>query len=323
MSVLGNTFLTYGAVGNREDLADIIYEISPEDTPFMSSIGRATATATLFEWQTDALAAPNPANAYLQGDDITTFDAVNPTVRVGNRTQISRKTAIVSGTQEVVDKAGKGSEIAYQMTKKSKELKRDMETILIGNPQGAVTGTSAVPPQTASMLAWVKTNVDFGVGGVNPTWASGAPPLPRTDGTARTFTETILKNVLGLVWTNSGQQPSLLLVGPHNKGVVSGFAGIATRMRDVGSKQKAEIIGAADLYVGDFSTVSVVADRFQRERDAWVINPKMAAVAYLRPFQTEPLAKTGDAQKRLILVEYGLKVNAESAFGLAADLTTT
>lgn len=320
MGIVTNTFLTYGAIGNREDLSDVIYNIAPEDTPFMSSIGRATANATLFEWQTDTL-SPAAANAQLQGDDITTFDAVTPTVRVGNRTQISRKTAIVSGTQEVVDKAGRGSEISYQMAKKSKELKRDMEFIMLGSPQGAVTGAAGTAPTTASMLAWVKTNTDIGATGVDPVYASGAPPAPRTDGTQRAFTETILKNVLAKVWT-SGGNPTLLFVGPKNKGVVSGFAGIATRMRDVGSKQQAQIIGAADIYVGDFSTVSVIADRFQRERDAWVIDPKMAAVAYLRPFGAKPLAVTGDAEKRLLLVEWGLKVNNEAAHGLAADLTT-
>lgn len=318
MAVAGGTFLTYSAVGDREDLSNIIYNISPWETPFMTAIGRATASATLFEWQTDALAAPNLANAQLQGDDITTYDSVNPTVRVGNRTQISRKTAVISGTQEKVDKAGRGSEMAYQMAKKSKELKRDMESIVL-NPQGAVAGTSTTAPTTASMQAWLKSNVSMGVGGVNPAWTSGAPPAARTDGTQATFTEAMLKTVLTSVFT-SGGEPTLLLVGPIHKGVVSGFAGIATRMRDVASRQQAQIIGAADIYVGDFSTVSVVADRFQRERDAWVIQPNMAAMAYLRPFAQTPLATTGDAEKRLLIVEFGLKVNNEAAHGLAADL---
>lgn len=319
MPTLAGTFFTYGAIGNREDLSDMIYNIAPEETPFMTAIGRSTANATLFEWQTDTLAAP-AVNTQLEGDDIQSFAAVVPTVRVGNRCQISRKTAIVSGTQEVVSKAGRSSEIAYQMTNRSKELKRDMEFALIGNPSGANAGAAGTARVTASMLAWIKTNVDMGTGGVNPAWPSGAPTAARTDGTQRAFTETILKNVLALTWT-SGGNPTMLLVGGTQKGVVSGFAGIATRMRDVASKSSAQIIGSADVYVGDFSTVSIVADRFQRNRDAWVIDPKMASVAYLRPFQTIPLAKTGDTEKRLLQVEFGLKVNNEAAFGLAADLT--
>lgn len=320
MAIATNTFTTFSAIGNREDLADTISNISPEDTPFMSSIGKTTADATYTEWQTDALAAADNTNAQLQGDDVTTYDAVTPTIRVGNRTQISRKTAVVSGTQERVDKAGRKSEMAYQLSKKSAELKRDMETILIGTAQAAVTGATGTAPKTAAMLSWIKTNVDMGASGVNPAWTSGAPSAARTDGTARTFTETLLKNVLQLCFT-AGAQPTTIMLGPSHKGTFSAFSGIATRFRDVGSKQQAQIIGAADIYVGDFGEYAVVPNRFQRERDCWVLDPKMAAVAYLRPFMKKQLATTGDAEKNMLLVEYALKVKNEAAFGLVADLT--
>jgi hypothetical protein len=150
----------------------------------------------------------------------------------------------------------------------------------------------------------------------------GYPNAGRTDGTQRTFTETILKDVIKKVWTEGGT-PKILMVGPHNKTVVSGFAGIgATRFNVQGAKPSV-IIGAADIYVSDFGNVSVVANRFQRERDAFVLDPEYAAVAYLRNFRTETLAKTGDSEKRMILVEYGLKVKTEKAHGIAADLTTS
>lgn len=319
MAIATGTFTTFTAIGNREDLADIIYNISPEETPFMNNIGRSTCDATLFEWQTDSLSAA-AANAQLQGDDLTTYDSVTVTVRVGNRTQISRKSAVVSGTQERVDKAGRKSEMNYQIAKKSSELKRDIEFVLL-NPQGGVTGSAAVAPTTASMQAWIKTNVNMGATGVNPNWTSGVPAAAnvRTDGTPRSFTEIILKSVLAQCFT-SGANPTILMVGPTQKGVVSGFAGIATRFRDVNSRQTAQIIGAADVYVGDFSTVNVVPNRFQRDRDAWVLDPKMASVAYLRTFQKKALATTGDAEKVMLLAEYGLKVNNEAAHGLAADL---
>jgi len=322
MAIVTNTFLTYSAVGNREDLSDMIYNIAPTDTPFMSNIGTAKANATLFEWQTDTLAAA-AANAQLQGDDVTTFTAVAATSRIANRTQISRKTVVVSGTQDAVDKAGRKRELAYQLALRAKELKRDMEYVLIGSNQAGVTGNSTTAPVTASLLAFLKSNINFDTtAGVNPTYTSGVPNLPRTDGTVRTFTETILKDVLQKVYT-SGGDPTVVMVGPVNKQRVSGFAGIATRFRDVPAGKQAQIIGAADIYVGDFGELSIVPNRFQRERDAFVLDPNFAAVSYLRPFQQIELAKTGDAEKRLLLVEYGLKVMNEGAHGLAADLVTS
>jgi hypothetical protein len=311
--------MSFQAIGNREDLANAIYNISPTETPFMNSIGRDTASATLTEWQTDAL-SPAAANAQLQGDDITAFDTVTPTVRVGNRTQISRKTAIVSGTQDAVDKAGRpGKEMSYQLAKKAKELKRDMEFQMVGLNQAGTAAALAVAPLLASLPVWIKTNTDLGATGANSTYTSGVPTPARTDGTQRAFTETILKNVLSLCFQN-GAEPTILMVGAAQKAVVSGFSGVATRFRDVGSRSQAQIIGAADVYVGDFATLNVVPNRFQRNRDAILVDTKMAKTAYLRSFETVPLAKTGDTTKMLIQAEYTLKVLNEAAFGLAADL---
>ena len=323
MAIVTNTFLTFSAIGNREDLANTISNISPENTPFMSNIGKGKASATLTEWQTDALAAA-AANAQLQGDEMT-FTAVTPTVRVGNRTMISRKTVVVSGTQDAVDSAGRARELSYQMVKMSKELKRDMEYNIIGVNQGGVTGDSTTAPKTASLTAWIKTNVAKASGtGANPDWTSGVPAAAnvRSDGTVRAFTETILKAALSLCFT-AGAEPSILMTGPYNKGVVSSFSGIATRFRDVSAGKQAQIIGAADVYVGDFGELKVVPNRFQRERDAWILDPKMAAVLFLRPFQSIDLAKTGDAEKKAILAEYALKVSNEAAHGLCADLATS
>lgn len=319
MAIQTNTFTTFSAIGMRENLSDIIYNISPTETPGMNSIGRTTADATLFEWQNDSLASASTSNAQLQGDDLAgTADAVTPTVRVGNRTQISRKSVVISGTEERVNKAGRKSELGYQIAKKSAELKRDMEAILFYNQAGAA-GNGTTAPTTATMGAWIKTNTSKGVSGVDPTYTSGVPNLPRTDGTARSFTETILKTVLQSVFT-SGGDPKILMVAPAIKSEVSAFTGIATRYRDVNSKDQAQIIGAADVYVGDFSTVMVVPNRFQRASDGWVLDPKYLSVAYLRPFATKELATTGDAEKRMLIVEYGLKVNSEAAQGLCADL---
>jgi len=321
MTIATNTFLTYSAKGIREDLSNVITNIAPEETPFMSNIGRETVTNTLFEFQTDTLAAA-AANAQLEGDDVGTYDAVVATVRVQNYCQISRKTIVLSATEEVVNKAGRRSELAYQIAKRGSELKRDQEFIMLQNT-GAVAGDSTTARKTASLLAFLKTNIDFDTtNGVNPTYTT-LPNAARTDGTVRTFTETILKNVIQKVWT-AGGTPKILMVGPVNKQRVSGFTGIASSRFNIdGGAKPATLVGAVDLYVSDFGNVAVIANRFQRERDAFVLDPDYAKMTVLRPYQQIELAKTGDADKRMLLVEYGLKILAENAHGLAADLVTS
>ena len=320
MAIVTNTFTRYSAVGIREDLSNVIYNISPEETPFISNISRENMKNTYFEWQTDALAAASASNAALEGDDVSSFQAVTPTARVGNYTQISTKNVIISGTLEAVDKAGRRSELTYQLAKMGAELKRDMESALLAN-QAAVAGNTTTARRTAGLPAWLTSNTDFGTGGADPTVGS-TPTAARTDGTQRAFTETLLKNVVAEVW-NSGGTPKMLMVGSFNKQAASAFAGIATKFRDVPAGQQAQIIGAADVYVSDFGTINIVPNRFQRARDAFVVDPEYASLAILRPIQQTELAKTGDAEKRLMLVEYGLKVSNQAAHGIVADLTTS
>lgn len=322
MALVSGTATRYDMAGLREDLSDIIYNISPEDTPFMSGAGRgAAANQTLVEWQTDSLAAADGTNAQLEGDDAA-FTTPAATVRVGNYTQISRKTLVLSGTLEAVDKAGRRSELAYQIAKRGKELKRDMETIFL-RAQAGVAGDVSTARTLAGINAWLKTNTDEGAGGGDPTYTSGVPGAVRTDGTQRAFTETILKSVIQSVWTNGGD-PQVLMVGPVNKQVVSGFSGIATRNFDLSnvSPRPTAIIASADVYVSDFGVLRVIPNRFQRERDAWVLDFSLVAARFLRGMRTEPLAKTGDAEKRLMLAEYTLQVKQEAGLGLAADLNT-
>ena len=326
MSQTANTFDTFAAKGIRESLSNVIYNISPEETPFMSNIGRENVKNTYFEWQTDSLAAASTTNAQVEGDDVSSYDSTAATTRIGNYTQVSRKTVLISGTLESVDKAGRRSELAYQLAKRSAELKRDMESIMLTNQAAAAgsAGVSTALRKTGSLLAFLKSNTDKGTGGADPVYTA-KPDATRTDATdanLRTFSETILKSVIQKVWA-AGGTPKILMVGPVNKQRVSGFAGIAEIRREVTGNKPGVIIGAADVYVSDFGAVSVVPNRFQRERDAFVLDPEYASVAFLRPFQTVELAKTGDAEKRMILVEWGLKVNTEAAHGLAADLTTT
>ena len=317
MAVPSNTFQAHTAIGMREDLSDMIYDISPKDTPIMSSIGKSKATAVNHEWQTDSLAAATTANAQVEGDDATAA-VIAPTIRLGNRTQIVAKTIQVSGTLEAVDKAGRKSEKAYQLAKASAEIKRDIETIITAN-QGQSAGTASTARTMGSLLSWIKTNTNKSSGttaGVDPTTIGVST---RVDGTTRTFTETILKDVVQKVFS-SGGTPAALFVGPALKQVVSSFGGIAETRYNVKGDAPTTIIGAADVYVSDFGNISIVPSRFMRARDALVLDPEYAALAYLRPFQTNDLAKTGDSDKTQILAELTLEVRNEAAHGGAFDL---
>jgi hypothetical protein len=314
------TYQTYTAIGQRDDLSDVIYDISPTDTPVMSTLARGKATAVYHEWQTDSLAAATTANAAVEGADAS--DAtMSPTVRLGNYTQIVQKTIKISGTLDSVDKAGRKSEKAYQLSKASAELKRDIETILCAN-QGQSAGNASTARTMGGLLSWIKTNTSKSSGttaGVDPTTIGVST---RTDGTQRAFTETILKDVIQKVYS-SGGNPKILLVGPFQKQAVSSFAGIAAQRYMAPSNEPTTIIGAADVYLSDFGSISTVPSRFMRARDALVIDPEYAAVAYLRPFATNELAKAGDAEKTQILAELTLEMRNEAAHGIAADLSTS
>jgi len=313
------TYQTYQSVGNREDLTDMIYDISPTETPFMSSIGKTKATATFHEWQTDSLADATVNNAAVEGADASSA-TLSPTTRVGNRTQISQKTIQIAGTEETVDKAGRKSEKAYQLAKASSELKRDMEKIMLAN-QAATAGDSTTARTLGSLQAWLNTNAVLGAGGV----AGSLGTTARVSGTDAAFTETMLKTAVKSAYTNGGN-PTVLMVSPTQKQVVSTFAGIAEQRYAAPANKQTTIVGAADVYLSDFGTLSVVPNRFttpdadDNGEQAFVLDPEYAAVAFLRPFQTNELAKTGDSEKTQLLVEYTLEVKNEAAHAIIADL---
>ena len=312
------TYQTYTAIGQREDLTDVIYNISPTDTPMMSSIGKTKATAVYHEWQTDSLASA-ALNVTVEGataSDIT----ISPTTRVGNRCQISQKTIKISNTLQAVDKAGRKSEKAYNLAKASAEIKRDMELTLLSN-QVATNGNSSTARAAGGLQAWLATNYSGGTSGV----AGASGTTARTNGTNRTFTEAILQTVVKSVYT-AGGNPKILMVTPAHKQTVSAFAGIAAQRYMAPSNAPTTIIGAADVYLSDFGTLSVVPSRYMNSTNsaddvAFVLDPDMAAVAYLRPFQTNELAVTGDAESTQLLAEFTLEVKNEAAHGIIADLT--
>jgi hypothetical protein len=319
MAVVANTFQTYAAKGIREELSDVISRVAMEETPFISNAGKKSVSNTFFEWQQQDLASVDLNNAHVEGDD-TSYSAVTPTVRVGNYTQIMKKTFLISETEEKVRKAGRASEINYQKILKGLEIRRDAEAILLSNQAAAAGDATTNPRKTGSVLAFIKTNTNLGAGGANPTYTN-IPTATRTDGTQRAFTEVQVKDVLQQLYKN-GAKTDMVMVGPVNKQRFSTFAGIAQLRTETG-KKAATIVGAADVYLGDFGPVSIVPNAFQRERDALFIDTDYVSISTLRPYQCEEMAKTGDARKFLCLAEWGLCVDNERGLGGVFDLTTT
>jgi len=316
-------FRTYTAIGQREDLSNTIYNIAPTETPVVSSIGKTKATATYHEWQTDDLAAASAAGLIEGADASGASDT--PTTRVGNRTQIQGKTVHISGTLDAVDKAGRKTETAYQLAKAGQELKRDMEKTILGNV-GQTNGAAGSSARLlGSIQTWLKSNFVTMTDGVAPTTSDGVNT--RTEGTSTSaFTEAKLKECVKSCFENGGN-PTILVVPPTQKQVVSGFPGIAEqRYAAPTSGKQTTIMGAADVYLSDFGTLSVVPDRFMTAdtspaaEQALVLDPSMASIATLRPFQSNLLAKSGDSEKHQMLVEYTLQVSNEKAHGIVADL---
>ncbi len=310
-----NTYSTNDMAGIREDLSDIIYDVSPTETPFLSLAGRSEATNTYHEWQVDSLAAA-ATNYVIEGDDATT-DAGTATTRRGNYTNISDKVARVTGTARAVNAAGRADEMDYQVLKRAKELKRDMETVLLAN-NARVSGDDTTARECAGVPAWLFTNTDFGAGGADGT---GDGTDARTDGTQRAFTEDQVKTVMQLVWEQGGM-PDVLMTGSFNRQIASSFTGGKSGFQKAEDKT---LHATYDVYESDFGQLKMIPNRFQRSRDAFVLQSDMWKVAFMpgRNMATTDLAKTGDTDRKQILAEYTLEACNEKANGMIADLTTS
>lgn len=322
MTVPTNTVTSHSTIGNREDLTDMIYDISPTETPFMNGIARDSAKAVFHEWQTDVLEAA-AANRAIEGDDPTakTFAA---TTRVGNYCQISQKTVIVSGTASAIDQAGRADELAYQVAKRGKELKRDMEFALTQN-QASSAGGAGTARSLASLESWLatnKTSLGTGTAQTTPGYASGVVAAPTDSSVAGTFTKASLDAIIKECWTQGGD-PTVIMVGPHNRTVVSGFTGISTLETRADGGADVTLVGAVDFYKSNFGILKVVPNRFQRDKTAFVLDMDYWCVSFLRPMQLNPLAKTGDSEKRQMLCEYTLKAKNEASSGKITDLVTS
>ena len=313
-----NAVVTYTTVGNREDLIDKVFMISPSDTPFTSAIAKTGADGVYHEWQTDALRAPTANNAKVEGADAT-YGAQTPTVRIGNRTQIVGDTFSVSNTQEAVKKAGP-KEVARLSAKKSVELKKDIEASCLASTT-SVAGSTVVARTLRGCAGWIATNYVGGVGGAAPVPPTNTPPAP---GTPAAFTEPMLKNVLRLAY-EAGGNVSQVHMRPVDKVLSSAFAGNATRMQSVEGSGKSAILQTAyAVYASDFGNVSMIPNRVMSaiaDKAVYAIDTSMWALATLRGFEKTELAQIGDARNWQIIWEGTLEARNEASSGQIRDLT--
>lgn len=326
MTVVSGTLQTYDRVGNREDLEDVVYNISPKDTPLVSMIPSTNVTATRHEWQTDTLRAP-AANAQVEGDDFA-FQTKAPSVRVANFTQIASDTLIVSATQEKVDKAGRSSELGYQLAKMGAEIKKDVELSLVSNV-GSAVGSATVGRVSAGFPAWVTsantTNALRGATGSSGGFNSGTGLVTAaTNGSQRAFTKTLLDTAISTCY-NAGGNPTTVMVSPYNKRVFSSFMSDTNvaQQRSAANGKKTAIVAAADMYLSDFGELAVIPNRVMlnasASRNVLVIDPDFVARGVLRSMRTEKLAKTGDGEKRAVLTEFCFVMKNELASTVIAD----
>lgn len=323
MAIVANTFQTTSAVGNREELSDVVSRITPEDTPIYSMIEKVSFKSTHPEWETDVLAAP-AANIRLEGDDYT-FGATTPPARLGNYTQIMRKDGIISETQEVVDEAGNVQKVKYQKLKKGVELRKDVEYAIV-DTNASVAGATR---EAGSLSTWIETNVSRGSGGANGGYSSGTGlTVAPTNGTQRAFTKTILDSVMQQGYI-SGANFKHVFVSPYVKSVFVTFmsdTNVAQFRYAASSGKNNSIVANADVYEGPFGKVMIHPNRVMAgaaglARNAFLVDPEYISWGWLRKIKEDKeVAKTGDAKKFVLIGEGSLKVSNEKGLGVAADL---
>ena len=311
-----NTFDSYDAVGIREDLSDIITNVSPEETPFYTKCRKTTAKNTLVEWQTDALRS-SAANAHIEGND-TTADAMTATTRLNNRTQIFKNAVTVPDTDEGLDKAGRAREIAYQTLKIAKEQKLDIEKALFDN-NAKVAGNSSTARELAGAPSWMTSNItNQGSGGANPT---GDGTDARTDGSQTAFTQADFDSCMQSIWENGGN-PDTVYLSAFQMNVALDFTGNNNQRSAVQAGDE-RVIKSLAVYVTPWGTIEFIPSRENRSRDVFILQDDMWEVATLRPTKNIELAKTGDATKRQVVTELTLCAKNEAANGMVVDCSTS
>ena len=320
MTQPANTFDSYDAVGIKEDLSDVIYNVTPEATPFYSKCRKSTAKNTFVEYQTDTLRASG-VNAHIEGD-ATTAAARTATTRLGNYTQIFKDAVVIPDTDQGLSKAGRAREIAYQTLKIDKEQKLDIEKALFAN-QARVTGSASVARKLAGVPAWLITNVDFVTGGspsgANPT---GDGTDARTDdGTPTAFSQAKFDGVMQSIWEEGGK-PDTVYLSAFQMNKALAFTG-NNNQRSTVQAGDSKVIKSLDVYVTPWGTVEFMPSRENRSADVYIMQDDMWEVSVLRPTKNVELAKNGDNTTRQIVTELTLLCRNEKASGGIFDNTVS
>jgi hypothetical protein len=315
MAQPSNTFDSYDAVGIREDLSDVIYNVSPEETPFYSKSGKTTAKNTLTEWQTDSLRS-SAANAHIEGD-ATAAEARTATSRLGNYTQIFKNAVVVPDTDEGLNKAGRAKEVAYQTLKIAKEQKLDIEKALFDNNARAA-GSSTAARELAGAPVWLTTNTVAGSGGAD---ATGDGSDARTDGTQAAFSQANFDTVMQSIWV-AGGKPDTVYLSAFQMNVALGFTGNNNQRSAVQAGDE-KVIKSLAVYVTPWGSIEFAPSRENRSRDVFIMQDNMWEVATLRGTKNVALAKTGDNTTRQVVTELTLCAKNEAANGMIADCTTS
>lgn len=305
------TYTTYDTVGIKEDVSDVISNLTPTKTPFQTMIGAGKTRNRQFQWMEDSLRAVQ-ANAKVEGFTASDATLTPPTLR-SNYTQIMEKTIKVSATEDAVSQYGRAKETAYQLAKAGEEVKRDKEYAYVGLAQTATAGDSSSTARlTASAASQVTT-------ATNRYYTGAGTPIGGTTGTAAALTESAILTTHQAVYSVGGD-PSILMIKPADSLIVSGFTGASGRQREFSGDTK-KVVNVVDLYVSPFGELKVVINRFLKTDHAWLIDPDMWEDVTLRPWTREPLAKDGDNSKTLLVGEFGLKHKNYAGDGLIANLT--
>lgn len=289
---------SFDLVGKKEDVSDYISMLSPTDTPFLSSIKTESVHNTLYQWQEDSLRAV-AKNAKLEGADATDTNRDQPVMR-SNGTQILEETFKVSGTADAVKTYGRDKATAYETMKTGKLVKMDLEHSLVGTGQTYVQAAAAVAGEFAGVQAQIAATTTV-------------------DAASAALTEDMVIEAQEKQY-DAGAEASTLMIKPSDAVIVAGWATNATRSREVGPSDK-KLTNVINVYESPFGTVRVVKNRRLRATDAILYDAKHWKLAVLRNWFREKLAKTGDADRYMLLGEFGLKHSNREATALITNLT--
>lgn len=333
MAILTNTLQTFQQTGIAEQVANVIFNIAPTETPFTSMAKKGKAETRTPEWLRDTLRNPNPANVTVEGDDSPGAVSTTQPERLKNVVQLFSETVVVSDTAIAVKTYGRQTDLKYQTAKSAQALKRDMEMRFLGN-YASVTGNTSTGGQCAGVEAWITSNVDRGATGANGGYNSGTGLVAAaTDGTARAFTKALTDTVIRKVWDNGGE-PDTIMVSGSKKQTFTGFTGIATNFNSINNNARIVTYSSVDVYKSDFGFHKIVPNRFMGAsgtrsatnglypgQSALILTPKVWEIKFLQMFDTVPLARTGHAERRLLKAEATLCCREERGNGVVADLT--